>query len=154
MKKNILAFLLLVLTIEGNAQVKRVSISETKIGTVNCLYGMSVDLEKGDTTTYIHLGFQNAKYSSITDIKSIFFVMATDSNDVSNFVKDLKMALGEMESKESISWDKKKYSLTLYDFSNSLYLREARSDGDGHTMLSKKQVEKLISWLESIGFKL
>ena len=90
-----------------NAQTKRLSISEKQIGGVNCKYYKSIDLDKIDTVAYVYLGFQNAKYSTISDIVSIFFELTTDSTDIFDFIKDLKTALPEMGNKSSIAWNKK-----------------------------------------------
>lgn len=151
--KNVFLMLFVFVVVKSNAQEKRMPISKMKIGTVNCLYEMSINLDKGDTVNYIGLSFQNSQYSSITDIKSIFFFNPSkDSSSVLSFVKNLKMAYNEMGNKTAILWDKKEYSISLYDFTNLLYLREPRSKGDGHTMLTKKDVEKLINWFNTIGF--
>jgi len=153
MKKFIILFLLSTFSLVVTAQNKTVKISELQIGVLSCKYSMRIDLEKKDTIRYIYLGFQNAKYSSITDIKSVMFDVSKDSTDVYDFKKDLKMALSEIGNKTSISWDKKNYSVALYDFNNKLYLREASKDGSGYTLLTKGQVEKLIDWIDIIGFK-
>lgn len=68
--KNVFLMLFVFVVVKSNAQEKRMPISKMKIGTVNCLYEMSINLDKGDTVNYIGLSFQNSQYSSITDIKS------------------------------------------------------------------------------------
>lgn len=134
------------------AQVKSVDISNKKIGTLNCIYKMSIDLDKGDTTKYIYIGFQNAKYSSIIDTKSIFFGIPNNQDEVLEFTKHLETALGEMGSKSSISWRKDRYSIILYDFSSLMFLGESEKEGSGYTKLNKKNVQKLIDWLKSCEF--
>lgn len=153
MKNLIIVFFILISPNLIFGQKKVINISETKIGTVSCKYSQSIDLEKGDTLTYVFLGFSNAKYTTITDIVSIMFLIIDDSSNVIGFVKNLKSAYNEMGSKSTISWDKEEYKINLYDFTDNLYLYEAESSGSGYTILSKKQVEKLYTWLEGIGFK-
>lgn len=149
MKKTVLFLclaLLLCSLITVNAQVKRVIISEKEIGSISALYTKRIDLEAGDTNYHIYLGFQNAKYQHITDIKSILFY---DLETQESLIKDLSMALSEMGSKTSITWKKDKYSIALYDFSSDLYLYDGKQSG--HTILQKKKVEQLIAWLNSLN---
>lgn len=131
------------------AQKKRLEISKTKIGNLSPNYSKSIDLEKNDTIYYVYIGFQNLKYKSITDSKSIFL---TNDSDIKGLVKDLKMALAEMNVKQNIEWKKELYALILYDFSNELYIAESPKKGSGYTTISKKEVDELIKWLESFEF--
>lgn len=150
MKKIILlSIFLLAFSVSGNAQQKRVTILESKIGLLSPMYGKTIDLDSNTTNYYLYIGFQNQKYSSITDLKSVFI---TNDADLKVLIKDLKMALIEMETKQNIEWTKDKYKLSLYDFSNKLYFSESPKKGSGYTTISKKEVEKLIIWLESIQF--
>ena len=50
---------------------------------------------------------------------------------------------------QNIDWKRQLYSISVYDFSSSLYLFERPSKGDGHTIISKKELEKLIKIYES-----
>lgn len=150
MKKMTFALVLFSLfTVSMIAQRKTVDISSLKAGQVSAKYSKVINLETKDTVSYVYLGFQNAKYSSISDIKSI---MLSRQEDLKEFIKDLKIALPEINTKQNIDWTKNNYGLTVYDFSNGLYLREKEKNGSGYTILQKKDVEKLIIWLESIDF--
>jgi hypothetical protein len=147
--KKILLLALLVLGFGMNAQKKTVDISKTEIGKLNAKHSLSIDLEKKDTIAYVYLGFQNEKYKSISDRKSILF---RNQEEVNAFIKDLKTAFPEMETKQNINWKKEKYSISLYDFSFEMYLSDKPSSVSGYTLLTKKDVENLITWLEKIQF--
>jgi hypothetical protein len=150
MKTKLLALTLLIFCATLiNAQTKRIEISQLKISTISAKYTKSINIETKDTAYYVYLGFKNAKYPAITDLKSVF--LSTDE-DTKNLIKDLKSALPEIETKQSIEWKKDLYRLTLYDFSNGLYIYEKPSKGTGYTVISKKEVENLISWLQSFEF--
>lgn len=147
--KKIILFLVMSLafSVSGNAQKKRVTILESKIGLLSLTYGKTIDLESITTDYYLYIGFQNQKYTTITDIKYVFI---TNDDDLKGLIKDLKMALTEMQTKQNIEWTKELYKLTLYDFTSNLYFCESPKKGSGSTSISKKDVEKLIIWLESI----
>jgi GH15 family glucan-1,4-alpha-glucosidase len=83
--KKILLLALLVLGFGMNAQKKTVDISKTEIGKLNAKHSLSIDLEKKDTIAYVYLGFQNEKYKSISDRKSILF---RNQEEVNAFIKE------------------------------------------------------------------
>ena len=58
-----------------------------------------------------------------------------------------------MENKTDISWDKKNYKISLYSFTNKMYIYEPSKEGSGYTTLNKEQINKLINWIEENGFK-
>ena len=65
------------------------------------------------------IGFQNAEYSAITDIKS---VMITNKSDFKQFIKDLVSVYKIMSSDEkaNMDWDRSPlYKLNLYDFAKN-----------------------------------
>lgn len=126
---------------------KRTVLAESKIGSITCQYHEIIDLEKGDTIYFIYLGFQNAKFTTITDIKSIGIFTKEEQT---NLIKDLNAALLEIGNKTSMSWDRGPYSINLYDFSNQLYLQQGKTKGSGYTLLTSKNVQQLIDWLGAI----
>lgn len=132
------------------AQTKRETVSEIKIGTVSCSHNRSINTETGDTIAYVYLSFQNMEYSSITDIKSVMLPIGDSYTDVADFLKDLKAAQTEMASKVSMSWDRERYDLILYDFSKSLYIYSGGKDVTGHTTLTMKQVTEMIAWFDGL----
>lgn len=149
MKKLLLLLFISTLIVGIDAQSKKLDLSSIKIGSIEGKYTKVVDIEKNDTSYYLYLGFQNEKYKAIVDIKSLFF---TNQDDLIEFIKDLKLAMSEMENKVSMNWDRKLYRLDLYDFTNYLYISESSSKSNGYTSLNKKNLNKLILWLETIQF--
>lgn len=142
----LITFIILVLPLFG--QTKQNTLSEKKISELSCSYYQSIDIDKNDTNNYIYLSFQNAKYQAITDIKSILFNRKYNKEEIIEFINNLKTAQKEMGLKQNITWTKNKYKISLYDFSNDLYLSENKYDG--YTKIKKHNVELLINWLESI----
>jgi hypothetical protein len=149
MKKITLRILLLVTAISFG-QTKNEKLIDQKIGKINFLYDKSTELETKEIRYLLYLGFQNEKYKSITDIKSVAF---NDKESITQFIKDLNTAKTQMQSKEKIDlkWNRKRYNLALYDFSTALYLQKS-SDSDAYTTLTLKDVEKLITTLLKIDF--
>jgi hypothetical protein len=147
--KKLLLILVLGSSISIIAQNKTVNISKTTIGGLRPSYAKSINLEVKDSIYYVYIGFENEKYSTISDSKSLFL---TQDVHVKAFTNDLKTAKLEMETKQNIEWKKELYGLSLFDFSDKLYILESASDGSGYTTISKKDLEELIKWLESIEF--
>lgn len=154
MKKIILTSLLcLILSNTINAQIKTIKLKtlvDDGTTTINYMgnYSKIINIDKKDTSYFLSIVFQNMEYEHISDIKHINFNLKTDSLYVTELINVLKSAVDIMDGKETISWNKKKYSVRVYDFNNILYLYEA--EGNGYTTLSKGSVYKLMNWLESI----
>jgi len=134
------------------SQTKTTNISEKKIGGLSCSYFQAVNLESGDTTFAIYLGFKDLRYPNIVSIESIYFVVQNDSTEALKFVKDLKMAYSEYGNGVQLSWDREAYRIMFYEKQSFLYLYQGRKNGDGYTMLADYQIKKVIRWFESIGF--
>lgn len=149
MKKILLGFLLLV-SIMSFGQVKREQIIDEKIGKINFKYIKIINIEKNEVSYLVYLGFQNEKYKSITDTKSIGFF---DKESLNEFNKDLNTVKTQMLLKEkvSISWNRSLYNLTLYDFSFALYLENVKGV-KGYTTLNVDEVNKLIENISKIDF--
>lgn len=149
MKYTLLSFLL-ISSIFVFSQTKRIEILKEEIGPLSIKYVKSINLDKGDSLYFVYIGFQNAKYTSITDIKSLGF---SKDNIFKQFLKDLNIALEEMEKNQKVNldWDRSPdYKLNLYDFnSNNLYVVQGAGTG-GYTIISKKQVSELIKILARI----
>jgi hypothetical protein len=104
---------------------------------------MSVKVGESDTSFYIYCSFQNQKYTSITDIGSVF-ISTIEGKD--RIVSDLKECVKYMDDK-TISFTLNEF--TLYDFSKNLYINDERGVRK-YTTMRKKNVLKWIEWLESI----
>jgi len=152
MKKLLLTSILFFSFLLSFCQTKKTTIAENQIGAISCEFARSIKLETNDTLNYLYFSFQNSKYKSITDLKSIFFTITKDSSDIFEFVKSLKAAYNEMGTKTDITWDKKDYRISLYSFNDKLYLCEPIEEGTGYTTLNKEQTNQLINWIEEIGF--
>ena len=118
-------------------------LDEKKIGSLDCSYTMDLKVGSSDTTYYIYCSFQNQKYTSITDIGSVF-ISTIEGRD--RIVSDLKECVKYMDDK-TISFTINEF--TLYDSSKNLYINDERGIRK-YTTLNKKNVLKWIEWLESI----
>ena len=72
------------------------------LGSSSVRYEQRIDLDKGDTLTYLYMGYQNSEYTTITDIQSIMF---TKKSDVESFITDIKKIVEFMGDKKEISFD-------------------------------------------------
>ena len=135
------------------SQTKKETLSEKKLGDLECNLYQNINLETFDTTLYLSISFQNAKYNKIVDIKSIFFNVKNNDADIKELIKNLKDAYSQIGKKQQLSWNKKHYLIDLFDNSNDLYLSESSDKGTGYTLVKKYNVELLIQWLESIVSK-
>lgn len=95
-----------------------------------------------DTMVYFYWGFQNKKYSSITDIGSFMFYK---KDDLKLFVSGLKQ-LSEKEKGVDFQLSIGKFgTMELYDFSNEIYLTEKNGK---YTTISKKKVSDIVTEIE------
>lgn len=147
MKKLLLGALLLV-AFTSNAQIKREKFIEKYAGRVQVLYQRSINIDKEDTMYMVFLVYQNAKYSTIADTKIIGIYQ---NEELAKLIKDLTTAYNEMSKGEKVEleWSRDKYRLALYNFSNNLYLYEAKGSS-GYTMLNKKEIVQMVELLSSI----
>jgi hypothetical protein len=89
-----------------------------------------------DTVTYFYYGYQNAKYTHITDIGAICTQDKQELIDISNALK----TLSEKEKGVQVELNINKYSLRLYDFSNNIYIEDEEGK---YTYITKKQAVKM-----------
>jgi hypothetical protein len=136
--KKLLLVIFLFQSFIGIGQSVTKTLSEKKIGYVNCTNKMKIDMSKNDTTYTIYCGFQNKKYQHITDLGSVF-MMTKETLDKT--ISDLNECVKYMDDK-SISFSIG--SFEIYDFSKNLFIM----DDDKYTTLNKKNVLKWIKWLE------
>ena len=115
------------------------------LGFSSVRYEQSINLDKGDTLTYLYMGYQNSEYTTITDIQSIMF---TKKSEVESFITDIKKIVEFMGDKKEIGFDRDDYFLKLYDF-DSKRLRVGK-DFKKTTVVFEKNVRKLIVWLEGL----
>jgi len=95
-----------------------------------------------DTMVYFYWGFQNQKYSSITDIGSFMFYK---KEDLKLFVNGLKQ-ISEKEKGVDFQLSIGKFgTMQLYDFSNEIYITEKSGK---YTTISKKKVSDIVTEIE------
>jgi hypothetical protein len=151
MKKIILSLGIIIIlfsTINTIAQKNTVEITTTQIAKLKGKYSKVINSEKKDTSYFVFMSF--AYFNGNTfDLGSISFI---DKEGVNEFITDLKTALPETGNKIKKEWKRKAYIISLYDFSAKLFLHGDPKEGDKNTSLTKEEVEKLITWLESFEF--
>lgn len=147
MKKIAILTYILAFSLLSYGQRKRETLSKVKIKTIEANHSISYKISGGDTLKYVYIGFQNMKYSTIIDRKSI---MLGSEQAVTEFKNDLISALPELKNKSTINWNKSNYEMNVYDFTNTLYLSD--KNGTGYTQVSYKDLQKLITWLDTIKF--
>jgi hypothetical protein len=153
MKNIFFTFSLILSFLFSYSQTKKITIAKKQIGFVECQYDKSIHIETSDTSNYLSFWFQNKKYKSIVDIKSLIFTTTKDSSSVFEFVKSLKEAYNEIGNKSDIMWNKPLYRMSLFSWTDNLYLYEPSEEGSGFTTLNKEETNQLINWIEEIGFK-
>lgn len=89
-----------------------------------------------DTSVYYYFSFQNAKYQHITDLGSILLSSKKDILELSSKLKEYT----ETKERVSLVFATNDYSVSLYDFSNNIYLVDKKGK---YTIFTKKQALKL-----------
>ncbi len=143
MKKITLIIIALTLALSSYSQKEYIELSKFKISAPY----VSADHTQVEDIEYVYIGFQNVKYSSITDIHSI---MLTKQVDLNQFAADLKDAISRATLKKTVYWDSNsEYKIYVYDFTNAIYISDTESIS-GYTMLSVKNAQKLLDWITTI----
>lgn len=157
MKKTIITTIAVILSYISNAQIKTEKISKLILQGMACNYEKKTNLDNNQTEICLYLMFQNREYTSITDLKIIGFFIKDYGSDkidsalVLNFLKDLKIVYKEMGNNASLEWQKERYTLRLLEKIPDLFIE--KNDG-GYTHITKAEVEKLIDWIQSLGFNI
>jgi len=145
--KKLITTILILAAVQVIAQRKTVKVSELRVGYTHLQKAISIDLDKGDSLKYVYISFKNDKYKSITDIKSVILYSVDEYNQ---FRKDMKLAFQEMTTGSSINWARDEYTISVYDFTNTVYLSDKRRLRT--TQLYKKDLNKITQWLDSNEF--
>ena len=129
--KKILSIALLLLTVTVSAQM-----TSRKTLAKEGIFEVMESIKNTDTMVYYYFSFQNQKYQYISDLGSILLNKKDDVKELSQGL----LKLATHEEKISITIENKSFSISIYDFSNNVYL----SDKNGkYTTMSKKQAMKL-----------
>lgn len=125
------------------SQVETQILSELKIKVPY----ISASFEQIGDTKYVMIAFQNAKYVYITDIGAIYF---TDKESLMKFCNDLKDASNYLvKPYKTIEWNGVEYRMN----SNTVKGLITITDLDNkYFYVSKKNADKLITWMNSIEF--
>jgi hypothetical protein len=151
MKKQVLTFSFFLCACSLlTAQTKREKLLEERVGTISAGYIKTANAENSEVSYLIFLGFQNAKYQTISDFKSVA-IMSVPAFD--KFKQDLLSAYKLLDKGEKVNmnWSHADYKLDLYDFSKNIYVSESGGTG-GYTSLTKKQLGKLLEVLSVIEY--
>lgn len=140
MKNLILCMALMSLSFVGFNQTRE---------TIKMVKGQNLDFKidkvitnSTDTMVYFYWGFQNQKYSSITDIGSFMFYK---KEDLKLFVDGLKQ-ISEKEKGVDFQLSIGRFgTMQLYDFSNDIYITEKSGK---YTTIPKKNVSNIVTEIE------
>jgi hypothetical protein len=89
-----------------------------------------------DTVVYYYFSFQNKKYTHVADVGSI---LIREKSQIETLNKKLK-EFSEVKDKQNIDYICPRYTLSIYDFSDDIYL----SDKEGKfTRFSKEEALKI-----------
>ena len=89
-----------------------------------------------DTIVYFYWGYQNKKYTQIRDIGSVFFY---EKSELKLFAEKL-IEYCQMERGKSISYSIGDFKISLFDFSNEIYIED---DENKYTTISKRNAQVL-----------
>lgn len=144
--KLYLTVLILSFFCEANGQTKNIKLYGKKYDGIQVEYRKLINFESKDTNYFVWIFFQNARYSTISDLK---FITLESDNDIANFKSDLIEAFKQQDKKEgaSMSWKRSGYSIQLTE-SNFLYLEDQSERG--YCNLYRKNGQKIYDTLERI----
>ena len=128
------------------SQTIRKTIKSKKFGSLKCEYNMMIrDVNTSsvpDTMFALYGSFQNRKYQTITDIGIISVYIEDESKSgIREMIENLEKSLKYLGEDVSVKFG----NFQVYDFSSQLYVQDDRGK---YTVLTKRQVGKLIEWLK------
>jgi hypothetical protein len=124
--------LLLAFTSVSFAQTtERKSLFKSDLG-----YEITQSVKESDTTVYFHYSFQNMKYTTITDLG---IILISNKADLKTFADKL-LEFSEKPKGVEISFEHKKFSLTIYDSRNLIIVRDYRGK---FTTFSKEKAKNI-----------
>ena len=99
-------------------------------------YEITQSVKESDTTVYFHYSFQNMKYTAITDTA---IILISNKSDLKIFADKL-LEFSEKPKGVEISFEHKRFSLTIYDSRNLIIVRDYRGK---FTTVSKDKAKKI-----------
>jgi hypothetical protein len=156
MKTIIATIALLSSCFAGYSQVKRQTLFSKDVGVFTpASYIKIMDYDNGDTTRCIFLTFRNAKYSYLSDYKSVAFCIDDanrDSSKVFKFIADIKAAQQALLDKTDMEWTTEDYQIRVTpSIGNYIWLYDAKKLG--YTWLNKKNANLLLQFFQVIDFE-
>jgi hypothetical protein len=133
------------------SQKKTVTITKATFGEVNCVYDKEIIVENRDTTYYLTLVFRNLEYPGLGLMGSIAF---SNQYDVRQLIVDMTSVMDETNKDKSsmIEFERALFSVKSMPWGAGKHLRiyEPASKQKSFTVLTHKQAESLIKWLDRI----
>jgi hypothetical protein len=137
--KNLFLVILLFITVSVEAQSEK---HEVIVQGLSPKWEISRRITNGvDTVIYFYMGYQNMKYTHITDIGSVVF---TRKSDFAAFTEKL-WVLADME--KGVDYTDKVGIATLarYPFSRNVYITDRQGK---YTYLTKGQISRMVPMFE------
>ena len=137
MKKTILTLMFItgVMTLTAQTSSRKTIATEKHYNVYQSVIGV-------DTMVYYYFSFQNQKYQHITDLGSIMLVKKEDVLLMQQQLKEY----AEITEKLTQSVKTLNYQISIYDFSNNIYLTDSKGK---YTTLTKKEAIKLSESMSS-----
>lgn len=155
MKKTILTIAMVLGVFVAKSQTKTTTNAKTKIGNLTEVsYKEFIQLDKGDTTRYVYLGFRNEEYTYLSDYAGIYiWNPESEKENLTEFITDLQTMIDNLGS--TMFNEKKHYRIHISEKLPRLIFIGCGS-GDSkrgaYTTITKKNAEELITWLETTQF--
>jgi hypothetical protein len=147
----LLIAILILTTSVAFSQKRTVTIAEDHFGEVNCSYEKTILTETRDTFYLLILSFRNLEYPSLGLMGGIGF---NKTNDIKQLIADIKSVMEETNKDKDSNVE---FERTLFTVKTSpggwgkhLRIYEPASKQKSFTVLTHKQAESLIKWLDRI----
>ncbi len=111
-----------------------------------------IKFPNADTNKYIYFSFPNTTYKSMKTSISFGVNDAEDSSNISKFIADITKAATRLGENEDILYRNKSYNIYVLSGKYQLSLGDAKTS-ESYTKLNAKEIDKLIKWLNELGFK-
>ena len=139
MKKTITILVMAILSLNLSAQVEeRNTIRKVTINVST--FKVNEVIKEGDTTTYAYVSYQNARYTSITDLELIMF----SKEKLTELIEGFKYLIPQEKSKSLT------YNLSFGSLMNTRYGIYLYSEDDKYTGFSRKRLLKGMAQLEEM----
>lgn len=143
--KYLITIISILFCMNGYGQVISNTIDKVKIGIKIGISAKYIQRIDKDTTYWVRIHYQNLKYYYTVDRGSIGI---WDQKTLIEFKNCITECLKYTDTKsQNIRFDRKKYSVYVYDTSKSIYFYDKNNK---YTSINKKQAIKFLAWLDTI----